>query len=255
MTPEQPYEMNPQGRFSDRAKNYAQYRPTYPAQAIDFILNGLGELSKLIVADIGAGSGIASRLLADRGVKVIGIEPNTAMRQVAEAHPLVEFRNGTAEQTTLTDQSVELVTCFQAFHWFQLEPTVKEFNRILKPGGKIALVWNDRDINGDDQFTRDHERIIITASNNSPIYSILDGKSNLVSNSVFSVVNHLVFSHQQPLSKASLIGLAMSASYIPQSGARHEQMINALNNLYQKYRDDRSLVYLQYKTTVYLISL
>lgn len=82
-------QLNPQSRFSDRAQDYAKYRPSYPSEAIDCILAGL-ETSG-IAADIGAGTGISSRLLADRGVKVIAIEPNAAMKQAAESHPLVEF--------------------------------------------------------------------------------------------------------------------------------------------------------------------
>ena len=112
------HQLNPQSRFSDRAEDYAKYRPSYPTAAIDCILQEFKEKSPLIAADIGAGTGISSRLLADRGVRVIAIEPNAAMRQVAEAHPLVEFRHGSAEATKLPDKSVDLVTCFQAFHWF-----------------------------------------------------------------------------------------------------------------------------------------
>ena len=97
------------------------------------------------------------------------------MRQVAEVHPLVEFRNGSAEATKLSDKSVDLVTCFQAFHWFNLEPTLKEFARMLKAKGKIALLWNDRDVDGDDQFTCEHNYIITQASNKSPILSRLAG--------------------------------------------------------------------------------
>ena len=169
------HEMNPQRRFSNRAENYSKYRPSYPTEAIDCILQGLETKSQLVAADIGAGTGISSRLLADRGVRVIGIEPNVAMRQVAEVHPLVEFRNGSAEATKLSDKSVDLVTCFQAFHWFNLEPTLKEFARILKAKGKIALLWNDRDVDGDDQFTCEHNYIITQASNKSPILSRLAG--------------------------------------------------------------------------------
>jgi SAM-dependent methyltransferase len=255
MSKEQLYQMNPQGRFSDRAGDYAKYRPSYPSEAIDWILKGLGESSQLIAADIGAGTGISARLLADRGVKVIAIEPNAAMRQVALAHPLVEFRDGSAENTKLPDNSVDLVTCFQAFHWFNPEPTLTEFTRILKPEGRIALVWNDRDLDGGDRFTREHDYIITQASNNSPIHSRLDGKSGAFIKSLFPLVSHHIFSSQQAFAKDSLIGLAMSASYIPQEGKAHQQLLKDLTNLYQKYCDEQSLVYLKYKTSVYLTSL
>ncbi|MBN3947811.1 MAG: methyltransferase domain-containing protein [Nostoc sp. NMS7] len=84
--------LNPLNRFSERAEDYVKYRPSYPADAIDIILEGLGENSQLVATDIGAGTGIDSRLLAERGVNVIAIEPNAAMREAAKPHPLIEFR-------------------------------------------------------------------------------------------------------------------------------------------------------------------
>lgn len=100
--PTSQYAMNSLNRFSDRAADYVKYRPSYPAAAIDKILVGLSSISQLVAADIGAGTGISSRLLAERGVKVLAIEPNAAMRQVAFPHPLVEYRDATAEANWLT---------------------------------------------------------------------------------------------------------------------------------------------------------
>lgn len=248
------YQMNPQERFSDRAEDYALYRPSYPSEAIDCILEGLGVANGLIAADIGAGTGIASRLLAERGVKVIAIEPNAAMRQAAMSHSLVEFRDGSAENTKLEVNSVDLVTCFQAFHWFNPEPTLIEFSRILKPEGKIALIWNDRDIYGEDEFTNQHGKIITQASGNSPIHSRLDGNSFELIHSWFPHLNRYSFPYQQAMTKERLIGLALSASYIPKIGKRYQQLINNLTNLHQKYSDERGLVYLQYQTSVDLTS-
>ncbi len=254
------YQMNPQQRFSDRAEDYAKYRPSYPSEAINSILEGLEAPERLIAADIGAGTGISSRLFAARGVKVIAIEPNAAMREAAITHPLVEFRQGNAENTKLDDNSVDLITCFQAFHWFNPELTLKEFARILKPKGKIALIWNERDIYGEDEFTRQHGKIITQASGNSPIHSRLDGNTRLDGNS-YELINSLFpnldlysFSYQQAMTKEQLIGLALSTSYISKEGEIHEQLINNLTNLSQKYSDERGFVYLQYKTSVYLTS-
>ena len=247
------HQLNPQQRFSDRAKNYALYRPSYPSEVINSILEGLP--GSITAADIGAGTGISSRLLAERGVEVIAVEPNAAMRKAAIAHPLVEFRNGTAEDTKLEDSSADLVTCFQAFHWFNPEPTLKEFARILKPGGKVALVWNDRDVEGNDSFTKAHDGIITKASNNSPIHSRLDGKSDLKINALFPSVKHYTFPYQQPFTKDALIGLALSASYIPREGDKHREMVNSLTQLYQEWADDTGMVYLKYQTSVYLASL
>jgi ubiquinone/menaquinone biosynthesis C-methylase UbiE len=166
MENERLYQMNPQERFNNRAKDYAEYRPSYPSEAIDCILEGLGEPNSLIAADIGAGTGISSRLLADRGIKVIAIEPSANMRQEATPHLLIQFEGGSAENSKLEDNSVNLVTCFQAFHWFDPEPTLSKFARILKPRGKLAAIWNNRDRM--DRFTREYGSLMKIAANTKP---------------------------------------------------------------------------------------
>ena len=248
------HQMNPQSRFTSRAEDYAKYRPSYPSAVIDSILADLAELdvSQLVAADIGAGTGISARLLADRGIKVIAIEPNAAMRKAAKPHPLVEFRDGSAEDTKLPNASVDLVTCFQAFHWFNPEPTLKEFARILKPQARLAAVWHNRD--REDKFTREYSKLtrIVSKYNSELRY----GTERFLRNTPwFNPVRHLVFPYQQALSSQALIGRAMSTSYIPQEGEASDRFIQDLNRLHQKYSDERGLVYLQYKTNLYLTEL
>jgi ubiquinone/menaquinone biosynthesis C-methylase UbiE len=146
---------------------------------------------QLIAADIGAGTGISSRLLAERGISVIAIEPNTEMRQAAKSHELVEFREGTAEVTNLPDASVDLVTCFQSFHWFNPETSLLEFHRILKPSGQLALVWNNRDKN--DEFTDEYSRLIRAASNNHPAESRMESVKPLLESPHFVNVCEYTF--------------------------------------------------------------
>ncbi len=108
---------------------------------------------------MGAGTGICSRLLADRGARVLAIEPNDAMRAAAEDHPRVEWQRGTAERTGLEDSGVDLVVCAQAFHWFEPQAALQEFHRILRPGGRLALIWNKRD--NSDPFTAGYRQAIL----------------------------------------------------------------------------------------------
>ena len=148
--------------MSDRAQDYARYRPSYPEGAIAAILADLGDPQELVVADIGAGTGISSRLLGDRGPRVIALEPNAAMGEAAEPHPQVSFQPGTAEQTGLVDQSIHVITCCQAFHWFNAPLALAEFSRILQPGGRVALLWNDWDL--DDSRTEAYHQMIRAAA-------------------------------------------------------------------------------------------
>jgi len=98
-------------RFSDRASDYVKYRPTYPAEALSAILDGLGPPGTLVAADVGAGTGISARLLGDRGLKVIAVEPGEDMRRAAAPHPRVAWVAGTAEATGLRSEAADLVLC------------------------------------------------------------------------------------------------------------------------------------------------
>ncbi len=244
------HDMNPLGRFSDRATDYAKYRPSYPAATIDTILEGFESPPQLAIADVGAGTGISSRLLAERGIQVFAIEPNAPMREAATPHPRVEFREGTAETTTLGDTSVDLVTCFHAFHWFNAEPTLHEFRRILKARGRLAIAWNDWD--KADEFTETYSRLVRIASNNHPAESRRIAIEPLFESPLFTGVRHHAFTHSQALDWDGLVGRAKSISYVPRQGVAHEQLLASLRELYDRHRCDRDLVRLVYRTELYL---
>ena len=135
----------PTKRFSSRAEDYARYRSDYAPEAITriFEISGLG--AEAVVADIGAGTGLLTRHFLETGRKIYAVEPNPEMRTFAEAD-LSRYSNfvslpGSAEETGLPDQSIDLIAAGRAFHWFQPEPARKEFLRILKPQGWIAMIW------------------------------------------------------------------------------------------------------------------
>lgn len=256
--------MNSLERFCNRATDYAKYRPSYPATAIDRILEGLN--NPLVAADIGAGTGIFSRLLAERGVRVLAIEPNADMRQAAAPHPLVEFFDSTAEKTGIAKASIDLVTCFQSFHWFDRQPTVAEFRRILKPGGRLALVWNQDDAS--DKFTVDCTRLIFRLSFPNPLDRLVKKVILLPSKLVqswydwqlfrllrsynFASIRSYEFAYKQELDLSGLIGLARSQSFVPLSESVQQRLVSGLGKLCDRYGDENSKVSLVYKTIVYI---
>lgn len=248
------YSQNPQTRFSDRAEDYAKYRPSYPAEAITAILEGLGDPSGLTAADVGAGTGIGSRLVASRSVKVWAIEPNAAMREAATPHPNVESQAGSSEQTGLLEP-VNLVFCAQAFHWFEPVATLAEFHRILKPGGRVALIWNDRD--REDEFTNQYTDVIRQAVDSRYI-DRLDRKASdaeaLRQSELFENYRAQHFANTQRLDRIGLVGMALSVSYVPKSGETHERLVSGLQALYDRWQSDgwQGEVRLAYRTNLFL---
>src|SRR5689334_2737571 len=121
-------------RFSNRVEQYVKYRPSYPKEIIPFLEKNAGLNSSFVIADIGSGTGISTKLFLDNGNKVFAIEPNNEMRKKGEEllrdHSSFISINGTAEQTTLADGSIDMIVAGQAFHWFDAGKTKSEFRRI-----------------------------------------------------------------------------------------------------------------------------
>lgn len=139
------------GSFTGHAGNYSNYRNAYPQEFIDYLYEKAGFTGSSVIADIGSGTGILSRQLLSRDSKVLCVEPNQDMRAAAEQNLSVYNGfvsvNGTAETTGLDTGSVDFVTVGTAFHWFDEAAFKAECRRILKPGGKVVLVWNSRPVN------------------------------------------------------------------------------------------------------------
>ena len=150
--------IDPRERFSSAAAGYARHRPSYPPAIVDGILALAGVGPGDPVADVGCGTGIFTRLLAERGLDVVGIDPNEPMlAEARSAGGQAKYQRGEAEATGLPDASVALVTVAQAFHWFDLDRTLTEFHRILRPGGHVAALWNLR---APSPFNTDYEALL-----------------------------------------------------------------------------------------------
>lgn len=253
-------QIDPTGRFTDRVKDYAACRPSYPALAFRAVLDGLGPAPELIAADIGAGTGISSRLLAgpaDRpGPRVEAIEPNGPMRAAAEPHPRIRWHDATGEATGLADRSVDAVVCAQAFHWLRAGEALAEFDRILKrrtpsgAPGRVALVWNVHD--DADDLVREYRRIILAHATDPPRSPWATEEAPALRQSTrFRGYRLERFRHAQRLDMAGLIGRARSSSYVPREGECAESLRGALAVLHARFARD-GLVTLPYRCEVHL---
>ena len=239
-------------RFSDRADDYARYRPGYPAAALDAMLAGLAPCDRLAIADIGAGTGIMSRLLAERGAQVVAVEPNAAMRAAAAPHPRVRWSDGTAEATRLPAAAHDLIVVAQAFHWFDVAPTLCEFLRVLRRDGRLAVVWNKR--SRDDAFTLGYRSALEAIDGDAPAERSTFDPATVAAASDGAFANHrlVVASNAHPLTEAELLGRAMSTSTVPRSGPRHETVLRLLRELHARHRDTDGRATMVYRTEVHL---
>ena len=222
-------------RFSSRAGDYAQNRPGYPPEALDALLEGLGPPEKRTIADIGAGTGIASRLLAKRGATVFAVEPNHSMAERAEPDPRIEWIDGTAEDTRLPDRSVDIAAAFQAFHWFDPKAAIAEFKRISRQ--RIALLQYERDEN--DSFAAAYSELV-RAFATEPIepkrFEALDSFARLAGPGCVRSEHP----YGQSLNRGELLGRMASTSYLPRDGGRAEELRKEASALFDRFaRDDR----------------
>jgi ubiquinone/menaquinone biosynthesis C-methylase UbiE len=137
------------GDFTGLATDYSQHRPDYSGSVIDALLGLLGKPAKDIdFVDVGAGTGIWTRMIAARGVaSVVAVEPNADMRQNGMAYTKpskIIWREGSGEHTGLTDACCDWLTMASSFHWTDFDQAMREFHRVLRPGGRFTALWNPR---------------------------------------------------------------------------------------------------------------
>jgi ubiquinone/menaquinone biosynthesis C-methylase UbiE len=135
---------DPRSRFTGAGGAYARHRPGYPDALVDWVLERAGVGVGDRVADVGCGTGIFTRLVATRGRDVVGIDPNQDMLAQAIAAGGASYRLAEAAATGFEAHSVALVTVAQAFHWLERGAALAEFARILRPGGRVAAIYNLR---------------------------------------------------------------------------------------------------------------
>lgn len=242
-------------RFSDRVADYVRYRPTYPIALLDWLHKTQGVTADWRVADVGAGTGISSKMFLDAGHTVIAVEPNAAMRGAAvewlAKFPTFSAVDGRADATTLNDGSVGLVSVAQAFHWFDPESTRREFHRILRPGGLAAIFWNSRRLIG-TPFLEGYEALLQTyGTDYTSVAERYADEPRMREWFDRGWRGTASFDHRQRLDFDALRGRLMSSSYAPQAGhPNHEPMIEALRKLFDTCAVDGRISF-DYDTRVY----
>lgn len=245
---------NATSRFSDRVENYMRYRPRYPMEALDVLRTQCGLAPVHIVADVASGTGIWTRIVLENGNRVFGIEPNTEMRQAGErllaGFPKFTSVAGTAEATRLAFESVDFVTAAQAAHWFDPQGARREFTRILKPGGWLVLLWNER-LTDASPFLREYEQLLLTYG--TDYEEVRHERTTDAVNEFFDPApfQARVFDNRQEFDYAGLEGRLLSSSYAPgPEHPKHAPMLVELRRIFDEHVADGSVGF-EYKTRVY----
>ncbi|HVZ41732.1 MAG TPA: class I SAM-dependent methyltransferase [Candidatus Kapabacteria bacterium] len=249
----------PTNRFSTRVADYLRYRPRYPEQLYAILRDRLGLRRQSIVADIGSGTGIFCEPLLAEGITVYCVEPNREMREAGEellrGYPGFHSVAGTAEATGLPDASVDMITAAQAFHWFDRPKARAEFARILRPGGAVALIWNDRSTSAspfllayEDLLRRravDYEQVVHRTISAGDISTL---EQFFAPNAVHRVV---VAQHEQRFDFDGLKGRVLSSSYVPLPGdERHEPLMEELRAIFDRHAENGTVAFV-YDTVLY----
>lgn len=230
--------------FEGLAEGYAAFRPSYPTAAIDAMLDGLPVPAR--VADVGCGTGISTRLLLGAGAIVTGIDPSDDMldraRRAIGDRANCDLRTGTGERTGLPEAAVDLVVCAQSFHWLDPARAFDEFHRILRPGGRLALVWNVR--RGDDPVAAGYQAIVRRAQADAETRNLLTRRirSYPIDDERFRDARTLVFDNPHVLDWPGFIGRMHSASYYPPKGPLREELDRAMRELFDANEDDGRVI-------------
>lgn len=245
----------PTSRFTDRVENYVKARPGYPHNVVDLLHQKCGLAKESLLVDVGCGTGLLAELFCEFGCKVVGVEPNQAMREAGQQslarYPNFEMMEGRAESIPLSGTSVDFITAAQAYHWFDQKEARHEFMRILKPNGWTVLIWNDREFQG-SPFADAYESLVQRFGiDYADVHQ--RGKATSASFEQFfgnSAFCKATFPNGQRMDYDRFVARVLSASYMPDSGhPQHEPMVQELQRIFRENSKD-GFVEMKYTTSV-----
>lgn len=207
--------------FDGAASDYERARPSYPLESIDLLRRELGIGPGVRVCDLAAGTGKLTRLLVSTGADVVAVEPVAGMRaQLSEVLPEIEVLDGTAETMPFVDASLDAVTVAQAFHWFRFDEALAEMRRVLRPGGGLAILFNQRDDR--TPWVKAWNEVIEWHSRRVSYYQTTDW-TGVLAQGGFPDTRHAAIEWTQPLTRDLLAARVRSVSYIAELGADEQQ--------------------------------
>jgi len=240
--------VDPKQRFSITVEDYHRYRPSYPVELVDWILELAHVASGANVLDLGCGTGITTRLFSARGLHVVGLDPNGEMLAKAAALSRGRWVRGAAEALGLRTGSIALAISGQAFHWFDVPSTCAELARVVRPGGLCCAFWNSRARHG---INEDYDVLLRRFS--SEYAKLRGGRTtldDLRGELAGRELHERVFANEQPMTREELKGRARSSSYVAHGVADMLGFERALDELFDRYAEDETVAF-EYETAAF----
>lgn len=241
-------------KYTDKAQVYSNYRSSYPIKCVKELLQKTNLKDDSAIADIGAGTGIFTKMLFEKDFTIYAIESNEDMFKELKKlnYKKLKLIHSIAEDTTLYDESIDLIVVAQAFHWFDKEKFKKECKRILKPNSYIALLWNEIDYSTD--IANDILKLVTDFTDGEEIYRInLQNDDSLVNGFFYNnSFDKKSYNNNMELTRKKFIGNYLSKSYAPiQKEKRYKEYLKKLNEIFDKHSKNDTLSMLQ-KTFLYI---
>jgi SAM-dependent methyltransferase len=199
--------------FGAAAEEYERSRPDYPIEAVDRLIQDLEIGPPCTVMDLAAGTGKLARMLGPTGGRIVAVEPVESMRRtMARVLPALEVVGGTAERLPFADGSFDAVVAAQAFHWFDGVPALEEIRRVLRPHGRLGLLWNLRDES--EPWVRRLTEIIDPYERGAPRERTRKWREAFQVTDLFGPLQRRRFRHVQRLDEQGLVERVASMSFI-----------------------------------------
>jgi ubiquinone/menaquinone biosynthesis C-methylase UbiE len=240
--------------FEAAVERYERGRPSYPGDAVSFLVRAAGIGPGRDVVELGAGTGKFTELIVPTGARIVAVEPVPGMREaLGRSCPSVEAVNGTAEQIPLADASADAVVVAQAYHWFDGERALPEIHRVLRPHGTLGLIWNIRDEASDwsERLTEIFDRL---SGDGAPRYRDMRWREAFEDTDLFGPFHHQVAYHVHQVTRDAFLDRVLSVSYVASAPeGERERVVAEVTDLLENDPDlrGRDQIVMPYRTDVF----
>lgn len=233
--------------YFGKQEDYSKYRPTYPNELFEFLQKEY-KISNKTIAELGAGTGKFSFIACDYCKKLYYIEPNIDMlnkgKEYCKNKNNIIFINASAENTTLSENSVDIIFAVQSFHWFNKEELKKEVKKVLKQNGLFAIVWNDW-VDESNEFSKEYFNYISNwntkLTGKKYQHKNISDRKNFFKNAEYKTYT---FIHNKDYTLEMLKGLTKSLSYAPKEQEQnYNPFMNGVIEIFNKYQQNNYVTF------------